>query len=151
MYHNKRFQFSGILEHSEQPSLFLFVKTYPYIRLTQSNFSGSVYLAVVVSLSADFAGVYGYNITDILLYSHPVSCWIGGTVKSPRSWYFLTVEGWVLATYLIISLMHFAITWSVSCKVLWILVAIVTVFSTSSMSHQATKKKVIHTTRDTDT
>ncbi|BFY99881.1 hypothetical protein BsWGS_02921 [Bradybaena similaris] len=73
-------------------------------------------MPLVVSLSADFAGVYGYNITDILLYSHPVSCWIGGTVKSPRSWYFLTVEGWVIATYIIISLMHFAITWSVSCK-----------------------------------
>lgn len=130
--------------------IFICKKTYPYIRLTQSNFSCSVYLAVVVSLSADFAGVYGYNITDILLYSHPVSCWIGGTVKSPRSWYFLTVEGWVIATYLIISLMHFAITWNVSCKVLWIRVAVVTVFSTSSMSYQVTIKKVIHTTRDTD-
>jgi hypothetical protein len=73
-------------------------------------------MPMVVSLSADIAGVYGYNMTDIVLYKHPSSCWIGNKVKNPLSWFFLTVEGWVIAAYIIVSILYLVISWTICCK-----------------------------------
>lgn len=73
-------------------------------------------MPLVVSLSADISGVYGYNMDDVLRHGHPTSCWLSDRVTNPMPWYLLTVEGWTLAAYVIIALLYIPISFAIYCK-----------------------------------
>lgn len=71
----------------------------------------------MVAISAGIADVYGYDITDILYFDHPTVCWISDKVTNKLDWYLITIEGWVIATYFITTLLFNVINFSVICKV----------------------------------
>ncbi|CAL1533500.1 unnamed protein product [Lymnaea stagnalis] len=50
---------------------------------------------------------------DILLYQHPTPCWISNRVKNKLAWYLLTVEGWVMAAFVTVSLAYLSVTWAI--------------------------------------
>ncbi|KAH9504191.1 hypothetical protein Btru_065269 [Bulinus truncatus] len=67
-------------------------------------------MPVLVAVSAEISGVYGYNAMDMFLYQHPTSCWISNRVSNPLVWHLLTVEGWVMAAFVSVSIMYLCIT-----------------------------------------
>ncbi|XP_059151763.1 G-protein coupled receptor 157-like [Physella acuta] len=68
---------------------------------------------VLLTSAGEISGVYGYDITDILRYKHPTPCWLSDRVKNPLPWYLMTVEGWIMATFVAVSLMYLILTWTV--------------------------------------
>ncbi|XP_055885275.1 G-protein coupled receptor 157-like [Biomphalaria glabrata] len=70
-------------------------------------------MPILVATSAEISGVYGYSTQDLYLYHHPTSCWISDRVANPTQWHLLTVEGWVMAAFVSVSIMYLFITGSV--------------------------------------
>ncbi|KAK7492955.1 hypothetical protein BaRGS_00015902 [Batillaria attramentaria] len=73
-------------------------------------------MPLVVATAAGVSDVYGYDITDILYYQHPAMCWISDRVANSLDWCFITVEGWVIATYFISLLLFVVINCTVMCQ-----------------------------------
>lgn len=73
-------------------------------------------MPVLLAAAAGFSDVYGYDVTDILYFDHPAVCWISDRVANMTEWCFLTVEGWVIATYFLTLTLFVAISCSVHCQ-----------------------------------
>ncbi|XP_046548559.1 G-protein coupled receptor 157-like [Haliotis rubra] len=73
-------------------------------------------MPAVVAFSAGASDVYGYDDTFLRKHRRPAPCWISDRVSNKMDWYFVTVEGWTLASYLASILLYVVITCSVNWK-----------------------------------
>ncbi|XP_076462329.1 G-protein coupled receptor 157-like [Babylonia areolata] len=71
---------------------------------------------VLIALQARISDVYGYDVTDILYFDHPAICWISDRVSNTLQWCFITIEGWVIATYFICLILFVVINCSLYCQ-----------------------------------
>ncbi|KAK7100914.1 G-protein coupled receptor 157-like [Littorina saxatilis] len=73
-------------------------------------------MPLIVATAAGVSDVYGYDVTDILYFKHPTTCWISDRVSNTVDWYLVTVEGWVIATYYLSIVLFVVINCSIYCK-----------------------------------
>ncbi|XP_046329294.1 G-protein coupled receptor 157-like [Haliotis rufescens] len=73
-------------------------------------------MPAVVAFSAGASDVYGYDDTFLRKHRRPAPCWISDRVSNKMDWYFVTIEGWMLASYLASILLYTVISCSVKCQ-----------------------------------
>ena len=62
--------------------------------------------------------MFGYDDDDVRHRRHATPCWISDRVDNQMEWYYVTVEGWAVLTYVFGGVLYAIITISVQCQVI---------------------------------
>ncbi|XP_041357814.1 G-protein coupled receptor 157-like [Gigantopelta aegis] len=73
-------------------------------------------MPAIITLCAGASDVFGYDDDDVRHRRHATPCWISDRVDNQMEWYYVTIEGWAVLTYVFGGILYIVITITVQCQ-----------------------------------